>query len=87
MNSRGIVWSKEDREPFVEAYQCRVDSVGDYMENLVDVWHDYAGDWLIAGEDIRLYDFLGLEEDEIDPWIRDGTVPFRIIRMWNLGNY
>ena len=87
MNEPRGLWTKQDRDPVVEDYLRRVDSVEDYMENLVDVWHEYADDWLIAGEDVRLYDFLGLEKEEITPWIRDGTVPFRIIRMWNLGNY
>ena len=87
MNLNTHRWTKEDREPFVEDWQKRVDTAEDYLENLVDVWHEYAGDWLVAGEDVSLYAFLGLEEEEITPWVRDGIVPFRIIRMWNLGNY
>lgn len=82
MNTNKHIWSKQDREPFVEDWQKRVDTVEDYMENLVDVWHEWAGDWLVAGEDVRLYDFLGLEENEITTWVRDGVVSHRILAMW-----
>lgn len=87
MNTNTHRWTREDREPFVEDWHKRVDTVEDYMENLVDVWHEYAGDWLVAGEDVRLYDFLGLKEHEITPWVRDGIVPDRITLMWNMEDY
>lgn len=87
MNTNKRVWSKQDREPFVEDWQKRVDTVEDYMENLVDVWHEYTDDWLIAGEDVNLYDFLGLEENEISYWVRDGLVSHRVLAMWLMGEY
>ena len=87
MNTNKHLWTKQDREPLVEAWHKRVDTVEDYMENLVDVWHEYAVDWLVAGEDVSLYDFLGLEENEITAWVRDGIVSHRILAMWLNDNY
>lgn len=74
-------WTKEDREPFVEDWQRRTDTVEDYLENLVDSWHAMDGQYP------SLYDFLGLEEHEVTPWVRDGIVPDRITLMWIMGDY
>lgn len=74
-------WTKQDREPYVEDWQRRVDDVEDYIENLVDAWHAQECD------DVSLYDFLGLEEHEITPWVRDGIVPYRIKYAWEWGDY
>ena len=87
MNFNTHVWTKEDREPFVEDWQKRVDTVEDYIENLVDVWHDAEDNFNIAGETVRLYDFLGLEEHEVSAWVRDGHVSHRILAMWLMGDY
>jgi len=87
MNTNTHVWTKADRAPFVEDYLRRVDTVEDYTENLVDVWHDAETNFNIAGETVRLYDFLGLEEHEINAWVKDGTVPDRICLMWLMGDY
>lgn len=75
-------WSKEDREPYVESWHRRVDNVEDYMESLVDVWHTWPDE-----NYPNLYDFLGLEQEEVTPWIRDGKVSDRIKTLWEQGNY
>lgn len=73
-------WTREDREPYVDPLMKRVDNVEDYVENLVAIWHAMEED------DVRLYDFLGLEEREITPWVH-GKVPDRITLMWSMGDY
>lgn len=87
MNSNTHRWTKEDREPFVEDWQKRVDTVEDYIENLVGVWHYAETSFNVAGETVRLYDFLGLEKHEIGPWVSHGTVPDRITLMWLRDEY
>lgn len=82
-----MIWTKKDREPFVEPHLRRVDCVEDYIENLVDVWHEYVDDWLIAGESVGLCDFLGFKNEEVTPWVRDGRVSDRITLMWIMGDY
>lgn len=79
-----MIWTREDRAPYVEDWQRRVDNVGDYMENLVDAWHGWPDEFYPS-----LYDFLGLygELEEVTPWVRDGKVPDRIKTLWEQGNY
>jgi hypothetical protein len=87
MNFSTYVWTKADREPFVEDYMRRVDTVEDYIENLVGVWHEAETNFNIAGETVQLYDFLGLEEHEISTWVKDGFVSHRILSMWLRDEY
>lgn len=87
MNTNTHVWTKEDRAPFVEDYLRRVDMVEDYIENLVGVWHDAEDNFNIVGETVSLYDFLGLEEHEINTWVKDGIVSHRILSLWLRDRY
>lgn len=87
MNTNIHVWTKENREPFVEEWLRNAKTVEDYIENLVDCWHDAEDNFNVAGETVRLYDFLGLEEHEVGPWVSHGTVPDRITLMWLMGDY
>lgn len=87
MNFTTRPWTKDEREAYKDSsmHYHRYD-LGEYIEDLVDTWHDYSNDWLIAGEHVSLYDFLGLEEDEVTPWMQ-GIIPERIQILWEEGNY
>lgn len=74
-------WTKQDREPYVESWHKRTSNLEIYMDNLVDVWHGLEDPYP------SLYDFLGLEQEEIDSWIRYGTVPGRLYLLWLTNEY
>lgn len=76
-------WTKEEREPYKDStmHYHRTD-VGEYMEDLVDTWHMSSG---LAN--ISLYDFLGLQEEEVNDWAGEGLVPIRIMQLWKEGKY
>lgn len=74
-------WTKDEREAYKDStHTYNRHDVGEYIEDLVDTWH-------AVNVDVSLYDFLGLLDDEIDPWIARGTVPERIQKLWEEGNY
>lgn len=79
-----MIWTRDDREPYVDPWMKRVDNVEDYMENLVDAWHGWPDEFYPS-----LYDFLGLcgEMGEVTPWVRDGKVPDRIKYLWEHNEY
>lgn len=88
MNFIMFPWTKDEREVYKDSsmHYHRYD-LGEYMEDLVSTWHDYASNWIIAGEYVSLYAFLGLQEDEINDWADKGTIPDRIQKLWEEGNY
>lgn len=74
-------WTKAEREAYKDStHHYNREDVGEYMEDLVDTWH-------AVNIDVSLYDFLGLLDDEIDPWVALGIVSERIHILWKEGKY
>lgn len=44
----------------------------DDLDDLVDQWHDSPDDG------VSLQQFLGMTDEEFDPWARDATIPERM---------